>query len=521
MKILFYNWVDYNDPEKRGGGVSIYQRNLLAELERRSDVACSFLSSGISYDFFSVAPRWERLRHSGAASGSQRYEIVNSAALAPGHFSFGLHAQVTDARTEEAFFDFLRRTGPYDIVHFNNLEGIPCDVLRLRDRFPESRVVVSLHNYYPICPQVNLWYREHALCTDFRSGRKCVHCLVHRVNASEVRRANAMAFWLKKRGLKPGTKMFDRLFMRMLRVFDRTLRVRSKLSSDARAVYSFPKAPEIEAAPSGLLPSMQNDELTFQWRRERMLDALNRTDAVLCVSDRVSELARRYGVRPDLVQTSYIGSPQSDRFAETEPRPSLVRPDGTVRFAYLGYMRHDKGFFFLLDALESLPPRIAQRVHLVLAAKRADHWTMVRIDRLKRRFASIDYHDGYGHDDLDAILEDVDVGIVPVLWEDNLPQVAIEMHARHIPLLTSNLGGARELGNFPPMVFEAGDINAFHAKVTSILEGHISARSYWRCAMAPVSMPSHAESLLELYRRLTETAPDETEAPNPSEGTAA
>ena len=46
-------------------------------------------------------------------------------------------------------------------------------------------------------------------------------------------------------------------------------------------------------------------------------------------------------------------------------------------------------------------------------------------------------------------------GVVPVLWHDNLPQVAIEMHARHIPLLTSDMGGAQELGNCPEMVFAA------------------------------------------------------------------
>ena len=61
---------------------------------------------------------------------------------------------------------------------------------------------------------------------------------------------------------------------------------------------------------------------------------------------------------------------------------------------------------------------------------------------------------------IDAIISQMDVGLVPVMWEDNLPQVAIEMHARHVPLLTSDLGGAQELANFPEMVFKAGDVAA-------------------------------------------------------------
>ena len=106
-------------------------------------------------------------------------------------------------------------------------------------------------------------------------------------------------------------------------------------------------------------------------------------------------------------------------------------------------MRRDKGFFFLLDALADLPEDLARRVHLVVAAPKGSEATMVRLHGLTDRLASIDYADGYNHDNLDTILSAADVGVVPVLWEDNLPQVAIEMHARHIPLLTLTAAGPR------------------------------------------------------------------------------
>ena len=50
MKILFYNWVDYLDDEKRGGGVSVYQKNVIEALDASGEAECSFISSGISYD---------------------------------------------------------------------------------------------------------------------------------------------------------------------------------------------------------------------------------------------------------------------------------------------------------------------------------------------------------------------------------------------------------------------------------------------------------------------------------------
>ena len=37
-------------------------------------------------------------------------------------------------------------------------------VLALGAQWPEMRIVLSLHNYYPFCPQVNLWHAERETC---------------------------------------------------------------------------------------------------------------------------------------------------------------------------------------------------------------------------------------------------------------------------------------------------------------------------------------------------------------------
>jgi hypothetical protein len=70
MKVLYYNWVDYLDDEKRGGGVTQYQYNVLKELDRQTGIEAVFLSSGISYDLIRRVPRWERTRHGRPGSPS-------------------------------------------------------------------------------------------------------------------------------------------------------------------------------------------------------------------------------------------------------------------------------------------------------------------------------------------------------------------------------------------------------------------------------------------------------------------
>lgn len=489
MKILFYNWVDYLDDENRGGGVSVYQHNLIHALDDEGNNDCYFLSSGISYDMFSTAPRSARVKHGENEGRKRRFEIINSGVLAPAHHSFSQNTQLEHPETTEVFFDFIRKHGPFDVVHFNNLEGLPAEVLTLKEHWPETRVVFSLHNYYPVCPQVNLWHKERENCLDFDGGRKCELCLPHQHDDRIIRLANAVAFNLKKRGIRPGSKLFDRGFSPSMRVAGRLVRIYQRRFARAK--------PE---AGTALLQQVEAGHHKFARRRARMVELINsHCDTVLCVSDRVAEVARRFGIAPALLQTSYIGTRHAEKFQLTSPTASITKPDGTLTLAYLGYMRHDKGFFFLLDALKALPKTSAKRVNVVIASRLIDQPTMQLIMQLSDTLASVQFADGYSHDQLDDLLADVDLGLVPVLWEDNLPQVAIEMHARHIPLLTSDLGGAQELGNCPDLVFSAGDVKDFARKIANILKGKVDIETYWQGAMAPHSMADHLSELHPVY----------------------
>ena len=519
MKILFYNWVDYLDDEKRGGGVSVYQRNIIQALDKQPGVDCTFLSSGISYDLLDSKPRWDRIKHGPSENRQNRYEIVNSGCLSPSHHSFGHEGQLDDPATVEVFHRFIAEKGPFDVIHFNNLEGIPARALKLKEKWPETRVIFSLHNYYPVCPQVNLWYQERENCTDFDDGRKCEHCLPHQHDTRIVQLANSVAYNLKKAGVRPGTRLFDRGFGPAMRVAGKTARVyntRIRRGKPASATSTS------TTGASRLLKRVEASNLKFTRRRREMVQLINtHCDKVLCVSARVGQVAKRYGIAPDLIQTSYIGTRHAEKFAQTTPAKSIVRPDGTVTIAYLGYMRRDKGFFFLLDALEALPPEIASRINVMICSRLIDQHTMDRITNLSTRVASMLFADGYKHDELDELLSEVDLGVIPVLWEDNLPQVAIEMHARHIPLLTSDLGGAQELGNCRDLVFRAGDARDFADRLKLVLDGGISTRKYWEGAMTPYSMEDHIAELLEVYRapaRAIETleapAPDKRETPD-------
>lgn len=498
MRILYFNWADYLDDEGRGGGVSVYQHNLMTAMTAHDGVEPVFLFSGISYDLHKGAPRWERVRHGPEADRDRRYEIVNSGVLAPAHSSYGDPAQLSHPATEQVFFDFLEATGPYDVVHFNNLEGLPAAVMRLKTRWPETRVVLSLHNYYPLCPQVNLWHQERETCADFDEGRHCVNCLTERRSAGKIRKARALSYRLKRAGIRPGSRAYDVAFLGTLRA---GMRAVGALARGLRRWRDL-RAQRAESLPGELTRVKAPDGTGFAARRAGMVAEINRScDVVLCVSDAVRRLAVAHGIAPDRAVTSYIGTREAAAFAKTVPRRFPLRDDGTLRLAYLGYMRRDKGFYFLLQALEKMPAEMAGRLRLEVAARRGDRATMDRLKELAPKLAGLTHADGYSHGDLDRLLSAVDVGLIPVLWHDNLPQVAIEMHARHIPLLCADMGGAQELGNCPDMVFTAGDIDDFHARIAALLAGEVDMEAYWQGARVPVDMDTHLNDLMGHYAR--------------------
>lgn len=476
MKVLHYYWVDPEDRAGRGGGVRTYMQGLVASQRARPGWQVTTLASGLGHDLRKRVPRWRKCREG-------HYEIVNSACLAPSHADFATGAQVHDADTEAVFADFLDRTGPYGVVHLHSLEGLPAQVLTLKERYPQTRLVLSLHNYHPFCPQVNLWWQERKTCADFAGGHNCTICPPVLPRPGVVRLVYGAETLLARVGMGPGTRSFALLWQPVMQIGWRLLRrIRRGAVRKSRPVIADPAAP-------------------FRDRRTRMVALVNAyCDSVLAVSDRTRLLAAGFGVKGCV--TCYIGTDHARHWTRTAPRdlPCKITPARPLRLVYLGYMRRDKGFGFLLEALETLPPEHAACLHLTIAARRGDASDMARLDLLRPRLGGFVWQNGYQHDELDTLLADIDCGIVPPLWEDNLPQVALELHARHIPILTSDRGGAQELGGTQALTFRAGDRQDLHALIARLLRGEVALGEYWAQARVPKDMACHAEDLAAIYR---------------------
>jgi len=533
MRILLYNWAPFDDPEQRGGGVRVYENNLIQHLES-GDHEISVLSSGLEYDLMDQRVRIEPTTNT-HGDKVRSYALVNSTVLAPGHHSFGSPQVFAEGEMLTVWHNFLRQRGPFDVVQFDSLEGIPLTFLRVHEAAFDTQVVVYAHNYYIVCPQVNLWKDERVHCDDYHGGRDCVTCLQLKPNAREVERAHQLSRLLRSVGIQPGhpayasayslyawVKPRKRLFRALTAVgmMGFALSRPRSVPRVAHAVVGHvtEREPQLEPirgvlkiAPStsgGATDPGRSLSLAsvFRERRERSVALVNaEVDAVLATSHRSRRVLAKYDIAEEKLKVAYIGTKAAEDFSRADRRKDLL-VSGQLSLAYLGYMRRDKGFFFLLDALEACPPELRSHLRLVVAARGFDPQAMERLSALADSMVDVVHYDGYTHAELPRILRTVDVGVIPVQWEDNLPQVAIEMTSNGVPLITSHRGGARELGgDNPQFVFTGSSAPGLIEIWRRVLEGELEPGDYWSSAMTPVTMEEHSAQLLELYADLLAT----------------
>ena len=494
MKVLLYNWVTHDDAEGRGGGVRIYHANLVRALARLPGVRVYTLSSGVSYD---LLRRRVYIRERPKRKGTTDYEVVNSPVAAPAHAAFySLDVYLRDTTLKGIVKNFLDAHGPFDVIQFDNLEGLTAGVLELKELYPATRFIYYMHNYNLICPQVNLWYAESRACDDYNEGKRCAVCLPRVINMREVKIAYAVSCGLQRVGIKPGSFVFRALY-RHASLTKRVLRVIRRLgggSAPTQAVIRYPASQtrNARAETSVLFAASSAGEIYRQYRLRNVGNVNDRFDRVLAVSQRVKELAVGFGIAASRISVVHIGT----AFAERQV-PIRVTDKHHLKIAYLGYERRDKGFYHFLDALETLPRSAARKISLLIAAQLRSPKTLARIKHLAGEFHDVEIVDGYDHGSLERLLEDVDLGVVPVLWEDSLPQVAMEFVAHGVPVLSSDLGGAKELcAANKRFVYRNGNVHDLVNKLLFFLDNRSALGSYDGHQQELMDMDRHARLIM-------------------------
>ncbi len=471
MRILYYNWIQFDNEQNQGGGVNIYQRNIIDYLTKNTEHEIFFISSGWKYNPLKIKTYIKETKNI-FGNKCKSFEIINSSIMAPA-FAMYMNPKkfIEDTETYELFDKFIQEQGGFDVIHFNNIEGISINVLKLKEKYPNTKFIVSIHNYQPICPLVQYFQNHNScICHDFRNGEECLQC-------SQVKPNNKEYYKRCKNYYYDIFKCKNKFLRLPFKLFSKVFKHRSKYYIGSQEMI----------CPSDYV----------HYRKHNIILLNKYADLILAVSDRVRQIMIDNGISANRIVTSYIGT----KFAENELGYSIAKNTKPFTIAYLGYERVDKGYFFFVDSLAKLDKEIARKINVVLAVSKIHKNSYEgKLDH----FNDVIIHKGYTHATLPEILNSVNLGVVPVLWEDNLPQVAIEMVALGVPILCSSFGGASELCKSELFKFNGADEKDFLEKLTNFVQNPELLQEYWQNHPDLMTMEKHCDLLFAIYSKKKE-----------------
>ena len=387
----------------RRGGLVAYVEDLAAEqLRRGHDV--EYLFSGRQYPL-ARGPRlrrWER-------DGLRMLEVVNSPLYDHGRQP---DLEVAEPRLERILDGVLADRRP-DVVHVQELAGLPFSLLEVIARHGLP-TVVTLQDYFPVCSTFKLIDADGRVCTRLEIGTDCAATtaadprppgilieatIEHDVRRTRVLRRLAKARW--RHGLQRGAGRI------------------AAAEARRRARGAAPAAPA-----------------AFQRRREVNVARLNGADRVIAMSHRVGEIYTRLGVDPERLRTIHLTLAHIERLT---PRRSPAAHDGRpLTFATLaGLESEPKGARLLIDAMRLLEDRARRGEFRLLVLGHVDP----RLRALAAGLPGIEIGRHFRPAALDSILDEVDVGLMPSIWEEAYGYAGVEFLAKGIPVIANAIGG--------------------------------------------------------------------------------
>lgn len=290
-----------------------------------------------------------------------------------------------------ALEDILQRS-PFDLIHMVSGYLLGNQVVQVA-RQVGVPIVITLTEFWFMCPRLNLIQATGGLCTGPDSLDKCTRCLME-----DKRRYRLPAMM--------APKIMDAVW------------------------------PMMQRTTSG-----ERMRAAVQRRDQTLRAALGAVDLVICPSNYLIDKFAEFGF--DTTNFHFIR--QGLARPSEAPVTSYQAPD-VLNLGYIGQMKEHKGVDLLIDAVV---PLLAEGKKIILELWGPETDSPEYMQMLKARSADFPAHIRWqgkytGHKVWD-VLAQTDVLVVPSRWHENSPNAILEAFEMGVPVIATNLGGMAEL----------------------------------------------------------------------------
>ena len=365
---------------------------------------------------------------------------------------------------EEAFVRVLDHFQP-DVVHFQHLLHLSASLIAIARR-RALPTVVTLNDYWFVCPTVQLRRLGGELCAGPGDGFECLRCAGARWipfgGRLGLRRSLAWAFRHQGSLVKRLVKTYA--------VVTRRVDWRDRL----RDVEDLVSRPQYMAA------------------------MLREADLVICPSQFLIEVLRSNGVWTGNLRQADQGTELS-RFQGLERRPA-----GHLRLAFIGTLIDYKGPQVLVEAFNRLQGEPAT---LQIYGATDGPAPVVRCYEellAKTRNPELRFERPFPNSQMGTVLAEIDVVVVPSIWYECSPMMIHEAFAAGVPVVASDLGAMRELihDGADGLLFRTGDAADLAGKLRSLIHQPALLATLRRGIRPMLSLEESAAEHEGWYRQL-------------------
>jgi glycosyltransferase involved in cell wall biosynthesis len=370
----------------------------------------------------------------------------------------------------EIFKKFLDETQP-DIVHIGHLtllSTLIVDELKARG----VPTIMTLHDYWLICPRGQLIRPDLALCPD-PAEAPCGKCeeLQLAVTATSRKAYNAY----KK---LTGAIGFDPAFVK------KPLRKMYLALARKKGLTAEPQTPALSEP--------------MRKRREHMRAVCGKIGLFVAPSSFLREKFIDFGVAADKIEYSDYGFDAAP-FADFRRTPS-----DKVRFGFVGSLIPSKGVHVMLRAFRDLAHENAV---LNIFGRFAPYYEFENYEKEIRKLANapgINMRGQYDNVRVAEVFGEIDVLIVPSIWYENSPLAVHEAFLSRTPVITSNAGGMAELVRHEKsgLLFKMGNSASLRDAMARIVNEPRLVEKLRTGIPAVKTIQQDAEEMQERYEKL-------------------
>lgn len=225
-------------------------------------------------------------------------------------------------------------------------------------------------------------------------------------------------------------------------------------------------------------------------RTQVTTDALNKLKRIFAPNDFMEELFLRYGVKKELILKQPFG-------INIKENKACKKTSGSrnVTIGFIGTLAPHKGCHILIDAIKKLR-HTDLTVEIYGDPNDFPDYSKKLANSVSSRLVSvIEFKGVFPNSEIDSVVSNFDVLVVPSIWYENTPLVIYSAQAAKCPVIGSDLPGiaAAVKHEYNGLLFKAGSVDDLANKLNRFIEDKIAGVLYK--SIKPVSIEEYVDVL--------------------------